>query len=175
MHSIFLSYSTKDVEFAQKLKETLKEREVDVEIDSEKIESGDNVETKIREAIEGMNVSITIVSQESLASTSVIWEFVETLKFQEVIGREKFIPISLDKFGFEMENTGIVAVVGLIEEFEQAGIHLHTILQSHQPAVFFNAAIFADAQEDQAVNRALHRKIEFAPGHTRITQGNIPR
>ena len=70
-----------------------------------------------------------------------------------------------------MEQAGIVTVIGLFKEFPKARINLVTIGQGAQPAIVLDAAPFADAEKNDAVNDALDGEIEFALGKVFVPQG----
>ena len=74
---------------------------------------------------------------------------------------------------FEMEQAGVVAVVGLLEELAQARVDAVAVDEGAEAAVVFDAAVFADAQEDDAVNDALDGEVEFALGELGVAQGEV--
>jgi hypothetical protein len=60
-----------------------------------------------------------------------------------------------------VEEAGVVSLVGQLEEVAQLWIYAGPLGQRAQLAVAFKAAILTDAQEDDAVYRSLHGKIDF--------------
>src|ERR1035437_1395539 len=98
-------------------------------------------------------------------------QFVVEIKLErEFVGR--FMPVFL---GAEMEQAGVVAVVGLFKEFAKARINFVAVGQRAQPSIILNAAPFADTQKDDAVNDALNGEVEFALGKLFVSQGKILR
>ena len=72
-----------------------------------------------------------------------------------------------------MEQTGVVAVVGLLEEFGEARIDAVAIDEGLESSVVFDAARLTDAQEDDAVNDALNGEVEFALGQPGVAEGEV--
>src|SRR5437773_2478528 len=86
----------------------------------------------------------------------------------EFVGR--FVAVLLR---FEVEEAGIVAVVGLLELLSKARVNAVAVGQGLEASVILNAAAFADAQENDAVNDALDGEVEFALGELGIAQGEV--
>jgi hypothetical protein len=75
--------------------------------------------------------------------------------------------------GFKMEEAGVVAVVSMLEELAEAGINAVAIYECLELAVVFNAAAFADAEENDAIDDALDGKVEFALGKIGVFAGEV--
>ena len=60
-----------------------------------------------------------------------------------------------------MEEAGVVSFVGKLEEVAELRIDAGLLSQRAQLAVAFKAAIFADAQEDDAVDGSLDGKVHL--------------
>ena len=72
-----------------------------------------------------------------------------------------------------MEEPGVVLGVGVFEDFTEPQVDVRTVRQALEPAIRFDAPIFADAEEDDPVNDALNAEIEFSLGQARIAQGEV--
>ena len=73
----------------------------------------------------------------------------------------------------EVEEAGVVAVVGLLEELAEARVDAVAVDEGAEAAVVLDAAVFADAQEDDAVNDALDGEVEFALGELGVAEGEV--
>ena len=82
----------------------------------------------------------------------------------------RFVAVFL---GSEVEEAGVVAGVGLLEKLRQAGIDAVAVDEGAEAAIVFDAAVFADAQEDDAVYDALDGEVEFALGKLRVAEGEV--
>jgi len=71
-----------------------------------------------------------------------------------------------------MKQAGVVAVVGLIEKLLQTAVNIRAVAKRAQAAVVFNAPVFSDAQEDNAVDGALDGIVEFS-NTQRVAQGDV--
>ncbi len=75
-------------------------------------------------------------------------------------------------FGGEMEKAGVVAEVGALENFAEAGVDLGAGGEGEELAVGLDAAVFGDAEEDDAVEDALDGEVEFAFGEG-VAEGEV--
>ena len=73
----------------------------------------------------------------------------------------------------EVEQAGVVAVVGRLEQLAEARVDAVAVDQRAEAAVVLDAAVFADAEEDDAVNDALDGEVEFALGEPGIAEGEV--
>lgn len=93
---IFISYSQRDNAIANKISSELKVAGHEVWKWNETLKPGDNIAKKTQEGIEGADVFLLIVSENSLASKSVMQEF-STLALSEISKRDlKIIPVLID-------------------------------------------------------------------------------
>lgn len=67
--SVFISYSHKDKEFANRLATNLMTRKVRVWVDTWELRAGDSLISRIQDAIQSSSALVVLVSQNSLAST----------------------------------------------------------------------------------------------------------
>ena len=73
----------------------------------------------------------------------------------------------------EVEQAGVVPVVGLGEELDEALIGIGPVLEGLEPAVFLDAPVLADAQEHDAVDRALDGEVQLARGKIGVPEGDV--
>ena len=82
--TVFISYSTKDKEIAAKVKAALEERGIEVTIDRESMRAGGNIRDFIDNSIRNTEVTLSIVSENSLASDWVAFESVESFAAEKI-------------------------------------------------------------------------------------------
>jgi len=75
--------------------------------------------------------------------------------------------------GLEVEEARVVAVIGLDVDFPQARVDVLAVHEAAQAPVGLNAAVFADAQEDEAVDSCLDSEVELALAERRVAQGDV--
>ncbi len=97
MAKIFISYSSKDIEFANQLREDLNIIGHNPWIDSFEIKPGENIITRIQEGIENCKYAIIILSKDSLHSNWVDNEWKDSLWQSYNEGILKIIPILKEK------------------------------------------------------------------------------
>ena len=78
---------------------------------------------------------------------------------REVVGR-----LGAVLFRAEVEEAGVVAVVGLVVEIPEPAVDILAVEQRLQLAVGLDAAVFAHAEEDDAVDGALDGEVELVDG-----------
>src|SRR5207244_6658669 len=76
-------------------------------------------------------------------------------------------------FRTEVEEAGVVAIVRLVIEVNKPPINVLSVEQGLKLRVVLDPAIFADAQENDAVNYALDRKVQFVDIEGRIPHRHI--
>lgn len=103
----------------------------------------------------------------------VLDDVLEHLVVERELGGEAVGGVVTALLLFEMEEVGVVAVVGAAELLVEAGPDVATVKQHIQPPVVFGAAIFADAEEDDAVDGLLHGVVEVAHGEVGVAQGEV--
>ena len=94
---VFISYSTKDKEVAAKVRAVLEEHGIAVTIDSESMPVGGDIRAFIDKSIHNTNVTLSIVSQNSLASDWVALESVESFMAVKQVEGKKFIACFIDE------------------------------------------------------------------------------
>ena len=92
---VFISYNHKDYFEASKIKSQLIELGVKVIIDSDQLSSGMDIESFIKESILNSDITLSIVSRNSLLSSWVAMETIESFN-KETSSKIKFLPVVLD-------------------------------------------------------------------------------
>ena len=75
----------------------------------------------------------------------------------------------------KMKEAGVVTLVSFAKELPHACIGMLAIQQRLEPSVDFDPPVFADAQENDAIDGALNGKIQIALRKFRIPRGKITR
>jgi len=96
MKKVFISYSTKDREVAAKVKARLEAAGIAVTIDSESMPAGGNIRAFIDKSIRETDVTLSIVSQNSLESDWVAIESIESFAAERYQEGKKFIACDID-------------------------------------------------------------------------------
>ena len=108
---VFLSYNHNDAEDAAKVKAFLEGRNIQVTIDSEAMQLGEDIATFINNCIKEADVTLSLVSSKSLLSAWVGMESMNTL-VGEKIADKKFIAVVIDssfyKMSFVRESTKVI-------------------------------------------------------------------
>ena len=103
MSTVFISYSQKDKVIAVKVKATLEANDIKVTIDSESMAPGEDIRAFIDRAIRDTQVTLSIVSRNSLSSDWVALESVESFAAQKYLEAKQFIACYLDD-GFRKDD-----------------------------------------------------------------------
>lgn len=102
---VFISYSTRDKEHAIRVKCFLEKSNIDVIIDRESIHPGGDIKSFISNSILNSEATISIVSKNSLLSSWVAWETIQTLN-KESDDKRKFIPLFIEDSFMDRDFTG---------------------------------------------------------------------
>jgi len=97
--SIFISYNHKDKEIANKVKQVLKAADLSIKIDSESMAAGEDIQEFIDRSISETDVTMSIVSTNSLLSSWVALESIQTFFAQKII-KKQFIAGYIDNSFF---------------------------------------------------------------------------
>jgi len=98
-YSCFISYSTKDDEFAQKLHSRLEAEGLEVWFSPEDVQAGKKLHEQIGKAIEDGDKLLLVLSEHSMSSEWVATEIRKARKAEIKEGRQKLFPIRLVDFG----------------------------------------------------------------------------
>ncbi|HEX8734684.1 MAG TPA: toll/interleukin-1 receptor domain-containing protein, partial [Pyrinomonadaceae bacterium] len=97
-YSCFISYSTKDEEFARRLYSRMRDEKLRVWFAPEDIKGGEKLFEQIERAIQVHDRLLIILSEESMKSNWVIEEIRNALRIEAEQDRRKLFPISLVDF-----------------------------------------------------------------------------
>jgi energy-coupling factor transporter ATP-binding protein EcfA2 len=102
MRTVFISYSHKDKNVAAKVKAVLEaDGDIKVTIDGVSMAAGGDIRAFIVKAIRETQVTLSIVSKNSLASDWVALESVESFAAEKYVDGKKFIACHIDKSVFK--------------------------------------------------------------------------
>ncbi len=93
--SVFISYNHKDKELANRAKDFLTKKGINVTIDSEAMKSGEDIKTFIEKCVRENDITLSLVSKNSLLSAWVAMESVLTFA-GEKLANKKFIAVYED-------------------------------------------------------------------------------
>ena len=95
--TVFISYNHKDKEKVNQIRSQLENPDIDikVKIDSESMDPGESIKSFIESAIRETDVTLSIVSKNSLLSAWVAMETTNTIS-AEIYRDKKFIPCYID-------------------------------------------------------------------------------
>lgn len=96
---VFISYNHKDKKVADVLKIELEKVGIEVAIDSEDMLAGDDIKKFIEESIKNTDITLSLVSSNSLLSAWVAMESVNTFYAQKVVDK-KYIAAFIDSSFF---------------------------------------------------------------------------
>lgn len=91
---VFISYNHRDKVVANKIRDFLKEKGLEVTIDSEAMDAGEDIKSFIEKCIRESDATLSLVSINSLLSAWVGMETLNTLT-GEAIAKKKFIAVSI--------------------------------------------------------------------------------
>jgi hypothetical protein len=97
-YSCFISYSTKDEEFARRLYSRMRDEKLRVWFAPENIKGGEKIHEQIERAIQVHDRLLIILSEESMKSNWIIEEIRNALRIEAEQDRRKLFPISLVDF-----------------------------------------------------------------------------
>ena len=74
----------------------------------------------------------------------------------------------------EVEETGVVPVIGLFVEIAQPPVDILSVEQGLELRIGLDAAVFGDAQKDEPVDGALDAKVQIVDGEPGIAEREVP-
>lgn len=98
--NVFISYNHKDKQIADELKSKLNLADIKVILDSEMMKPGENISNFIEQSILKSEITLSIVSNNSLLSSWVGFETINTF-YHEKFGNKKFIACYTDEDFFD--------------------------------------------------------------------------
>jgi len=100
--NVFISYNHKDKKVADLIKIELEKEGIEVTIDSENMNAGDDIKMFIEESIKNTNVTLSLVSPNSLMSAWVAMESINTFYAQKIVDKQ-FIAAFIDSSFFKRD------------------------------------------------------------------------
>lgn len=88
---VFISYNHNDMDVANKLKDKLKAENINVVIDSERMQAGEDIKEFIEKCIRETSATLSLISKKSLLSAWVAMESINTYKHEQAGSGKKFI------------------------------------------------------------------------------------
>jgi TIR domain/Effector-associated domain 11 len=119
--SVFISYNHHDIEIANKLKDKLTAAGINVVIDSEKMEAGEDIKEFIEKCVRETSATISLISTNSLLSAWVAMESVNTFYHEKTDTSKKFIAcfITDDFFKRDFTDNALDHVDAEIKEIQE--------------------------------------------------------
>ena len=96
IRTVFISYSSEDFHFAKKINTALIKKGILTIFASEKPSPGKGLWQFIKESVRNSDYTVMVASKNSLKSSWVCAEFVETRNHEHVLDAEKFLPVHID-------------------------------------------------------------------------------
>ena len=117
---VFISYNHKDKVDAHRIRDFFKENNVQVTIDSEAMKAGEDIKSFINKCIRETDVTISLVSTNSLMSAWVGMESINTM-VGEKIADKKFIAVAIETSFFERSfvRTAVGQINKTMEEIDE--------------------------------------------------------
>lgn len=89
--TVFISYNHRDADIANKVKEKLTSEDINVIIDSERMQAGDDIKEFIENCVRETNATLSLISKNSLLSAWVAMESINTFYHEKTNTKKKFI------------------------------------------------------------------------------------
>lgn len=97
IQKVFISYNHKDFPFAAQLKQDLEQSNIQLIIDIDSMKYGDDIFDFIERSVQTSDVTLSIISANSLASPWVMVETLETFQQEDSLNALRFIPVAIDQ------------------------------------------------------------------------------
>jgi len=115
---VFISYNHGNKDVANRLRDLLRAENIDVTIDSEKMQAGEDIKEFIEKCIRETNITLSLVSKRSLLSAWVAMESIGTFYHEKTDLKKKFIACYIDSdfFGRAYTDDALDAIDENIKE-----------------------------------------------------------
>ncbi len=123
---VFISYSRKDTEWADKIKSTLEENHIDCWMDRAGIYAGGKYTREIIDAIKGCDIFLLVLSENAEQSEWVPKELGKAIQYHKYIIPVKISSFEIVEFELHLENIQILEVFDL-PDFDSRRLILHTV------------------------------------------------
>ncbi|KPA13770.1 ATPase AAA [Candidatus Magnetomorum sp. HK-1] len=97
IQKVFISYNHKDLAFVERLKNDLENAGIQLTIDIERMKFGDDIQEFIEHSVEFSDITLSVISENSLASPWVMLETLETFQQEDYIKAMRYIPVMIDQ------------------------------------------------------------------------------
>ena len=94
---LFVSYNHKDLQFVKKLKNDLEQAGIQLIIDINSMKFGDDINEFIKESVKSSDMTLSVISENSLKSPWVMLEALETFQYEDFNKTMRYIPVMIDK------------------------------------------------------------------------------
>ncbi len=119
--NVFISYNHHDIEIANRLKEKLTSEKINVLIDSESMQAGEDIKEFIEKSILETGTTISLISKNSLLSAWVAMESINSFYHEKTDKKKKFIAciVSDDFFNRNFTDDALDHIEGEIKEIQK--------------------------------------------------------
>lgn len=119
-NQVFISYNHKDRLVANRVRECLEKANIEVVIDSKNMKAGEDIESFINNSISQANITLSIVSTNSLLSSWVSMESTLSVSAEKVTNK-KFIAAYIDSdfFNIDFVDTALNRIESNTDEIEE--------------------------------------------------------
>jgi hypothetical protein len=93
---VFISYNHNDINFVKALKKDLENADIHLIIDIESMKFGDDIKEFIEASVKHSDITLSVISENSLKSPWVMLESLETFLYEDVEKKLRFIPVVID-------------------------------------------------------------------------------
>ena len=94
--TLFISYNHNDQVFVNQLKKDLEKANISLIIDTVSMKFGEDIKDFIEKSIQSSDITLSIISENSLKSPWVMLETLETLHNENFLKRMRYIPVVID-------------------------------------------------------------------------------
>jgi len=96
IQKVFISYNHKDLTFVEQLKQDLEQSNIQLIIDIDRMKFGDDIQEFIESSVQTSDITLSVISKNSLASPWVMLETLETFQQEDFLKAMRFIPVIID-------------------------------------------------------------------------------
>jgi len=137
---VFISYSHKDKDIASCLKESLqKEKDFEILIDEDNLYAGDDLSGFIEKSIHDSDITLLIVSRNSLLSTWVGMETVNTINYEKFKKHKKLVPCYVDDDFLTNREFGLEAKREIDQRIEEIEISIQKYMEENMDTLHLNS------------------------------------
>ena len=118
--TVFISYNHNDSDIANKLKEKFEAKGIEVIIDNENMQAGENIKEFIEKCVRESTITVSLISRKSLLSAWVAMESINTFYHEKTNAKKKFIAcyIENDFFKRTFTDEALDQIEGEIKELQ---------------------------------------------------------